>query len=44
MMVNGEEMVADVIGLSENGYLLVKKDGKSLEIPHASKIKILRLS
>lgn len=43
MIVNGENLVGDVIGLSENGYLIVGNEGKVDEVSQASEIKILKL-
>jgi BirA family transcriptional regulator, biotin operon repressor / biotin---[acetyl-CoA-carboxylase] ligase len=44
MMVGGETLVGNVVGLSENGYLMIENEGKFDEISQASEIKILRLS
>lgn len=44
MIVNGETVVAEVLGMTEKGYLFVEKKGKCIEIIQASEIKILRLS
>ncbi len=44
MIVNGETVVGDVLGVTGNGYLIVEKEGKYMEIIQASEIKILRLS
>jgi BirA family biotin operon repressor/biotin-[acetyl-CoA-carboxylase] ligase len=44
MIVNGEIVVGEVLGVTENGYLIVEREGKYIEIIQASEIKILRLS
>jgi hypothetical protein len=44
MIVNGETVMGQVLGMSENGYLMMKKEGGFVEINQASEIKILRLS
>ncbi|MFT5904612.1 MAG: BirA family biotin operon repressor/biotin-[acetyl-CoA-carboxylase] ligase [Cryomorphaceae bacterium] len=44
MIVNREIVVGEVRGVTENGYLMVEKDGGLIEIIQASEIKIIRLS
>jgi BirA family biotin operon repressor/biotin-[acetyl-CoA-carboxylase] ligase len=44
MTVNGERVVCEVLGMTEKGHLLVKKDNELVEICQASEIKLLRLS
>lgn len=44
MLVDGEMLDCEVLGLTKNGYLLVQKDGGLIEVSHASEIKLLRLS
>jgi BirA family transcriptional regulator, biotin operon repressor / biotin---[acetyl-CoA-carboxylase] ligase len=44
MLVNGKIQEGNVMGLSENGYLMIENEGKSDEICQASAIKIIRLS
>ncbi len=44
MIVNGETVVGEVLGMTEKGYLLIEKNGESIEINQAIEINILRLS
>ena len=43
MIVNGQTLIGEVIGMNENGYLLIKSNEERIEINQASQIKILRL-